>query len=267
MHNSLKLLGIGFLSLLLLACAPKERGAHDMTVGTITGPETELMQVAQKVAEQKFHLHIKIVEFEDYITPNLALAEKSIDANMFQHQPYLDAMVQERGFDQLVALGKTFIYPMGIYSKKITQLEDLPMDATVGIPIDPSNGARALLLLEKAKLITLKTQDVTRLTKSDILENPRQLSFKEMDAAQLPRSLEDLTIAVINTNYAIPAHLLPSKDALLVEDKDSPYANVVVIRKEDLNQPKYQQLMEALHSPEVRHEADFLFQEQAIPAW
>jgi D-methionine transport system substrate-binding protein len=250
-----------------VACVPKERGANELTIGTITGPETELMQAAKKVAEQKFHLHIKIVEFEDYITPNLALAEKSIDANMFQHKPYLDAMVQERSFDQLVTLCKTFIYPMGIYSKKLANLEDLPIQSTVGIPIDPSNGARALLLLEKAKLITLKTHDVAHLTKADILENPKQLSFHEMDAALLPRSLADLTLAVLNTNYAIPAHLIPNKDALLLEDKDSPYANLVVIRKEDLNKPKYHQLMEALHSPEVLHEAEVLFQGQAVQAW
>ena len=267
MSLTFKHLGISLLSLLLVACAPKERGEQELTIGTITGPETQLMQAAQKVAEQKFHLHIKIVEFEDYITPNVALAEKSIDANMFQHKPYLDAMVQERGFGELVAVGKTFIYPMGIYSKKITTLDELPMQGRVGIPIDPSNGARALLLLEKAKLITLKTHDVTHLTKSDILENPKQLSFHEMDAAQLPRALEDLTLAVINTNYAIPAHLTPTKDALFLEDKDSPYANLVVIRQEDLNKPKYHQLMEALHSPEVLHEADILFQGQAVPAW
>lgn len=262
-----KLISTLFLSLLLTACAPKERGEHEVVVGTITGPETELMIETVKVAEQKFHLHIKIVEFEDYITPNVALAEGSIDANMFQHQPYLNAMVKERGFSELIAIGKTFIYPMGIYSKKITQLEETPHQAKVGIPIDPSNGARALLLLEKAKLITLKTHDVSLLTKADILENPKQLQLIEMDAAQLPRTLDDLTLAVINTNYAIPAHLVPNKDALILEDKDSPYANLVAARKADTHQPKYHQLMDALHSPEVAQKADQLFQGQAVKAW
>ena len=234
------------LALLLCACSPSERNEHEVFVGTISGPETSLMEVAQEVAQQRYGLTIKIIPFEDYVTPNVALAEKSIDANMIQHQPYLDEMVSDRHF-KLVTLGKTFVYPMGLYSKRYKTLSELPENPTVGVPVDPSNQSRAFLLLKEANI-----------------HNAR---IKELEAAQLPRALDDLDLAAINTNYAIPAGLIPSDNALLLEKADSPYANIVVVRQGEEHQKKYQELMEALHSVEVKAKAKELFQEQAIQAW
>lgn len=240
-----KILSIG-LALLLCACSPSERSEHELLIGTISGPETSLMEEAKVVAQTEYGLEITIVPFEDYVTPNVALAEGSIDANMFQHQPYLDEMLKERHF-KLVSIGKTFIYPMGLYSNRYKNLKDLPQNPVVGVPIDPSNQKRALLLLEAAGI-----------------QNPR---IKELEAAQLPRALDDLDIAAINTNYAIPAGLVPSTDALLLESKDSPYANIVVVREGEQNQIKYQQLMQALHSEAVKAKAEALFSNQAVVAW
>lgn len=255
------------LSLLIISagCSKKTHSANEIAIGTIAGPETSLMEVAKTVAKDQYGLTLKIVPFNDYVLPNQALADGSIDANMFQHQPYLDATVKAKGFP-IVAIGKTFVYPMGIYAKRIKTLHDIPNDATIAIPNDPSNQARALLLLQKAGLITLTSNSIdTKL--SSIKTNPKQLRFKEMDAAQLPRVLEDVDLAAINTNYAMVANLLPSRDAVFMEGSDSKYANIVVVRRDEQQAAKFSKLMSALHSNEVRQKAAELFKGQAIPAW
>lgn len=249
----------------LTACQEKSK-PNEIRLGTIAGPETELAYVAKQVAKEKYGLDIRIVQFSDYTMPNTALADGSIDANMFQHVPYLDEAIKAKGY-QLTAIGKVFIYPVAIYSKKIKKLADLPIGATVAIPNDPSNEARALLLLSKAGLITLKSNAGVNATIADISDNPKKLNIKEIDAAQLPRVLKDVDLAVINTNYAAVANLLPSRDGLFVEDANSPYANVVVVRTADKDDPKYQKLIAAFHSEEVLKEANKLFAGQAIPAW
>jgi D-methionine transport system substrate-binding protein len=198
--------------------------------------------------------------------PNTALNDGSIDANMFQHKPYLNEIVKTRHYN-LVAIGKTFIYPMGIYSRKYISLQKVPVNAIVAIPNDPSNEARALLLLSKAGLIQLRSGANIRATTMDVTSNPKNLQIKVLDAAQLPRVLPDVDLAVINTNYAIPANLTPTKDALFIEDASSPYANIVVVRKKDKNDPRFKQLLSALHSKDVLLEAERLFKGQAIPAW
>jgi D-methionine transport system substrate-binding protein len=228
-------------------------------------PETELMQTAQAEAK-KMGLNIRIIEFTDYLQPNAALNDGSIDANMFQHQPFLDQQIKDKHYD-LVSVGKTFVYPMGLYSEKITALSQLKDNAVIGIPNDPSNEGRALLLLQKANLITLKKSASRYATPVDILTNPKQLVFKELDAAQLARSLPDLDLAAINTNYAIPAGLSPTKNALFIEDKDSPYANIIVIRKDELKDPRIQQLLSAFQSAAVLNTAHKLFKGEAIQAW
>jgi D-methionine transport system substrate-binding protein len=248
----------------LTACQQNDKNV--LKVGTIAGPETELMEVAKEVAKDKFSLDIKVIEFTDYIEPNLALNDGSIDANVFQHQPYLDQQTQDHRY-QLVAIGKTFVYPMGVYSSKIKNLNELPQKAIVSIPNDPSNEGRALLLLEKAKLIHLKKNAGLYATPVDIDSNPKQLQFKELDAAQLSRTLPDVDIAVINTNYAVPAGLSPSKDAIFLEQKDSPYANIIVIRKDELNDPRMKQLVNAIQSEEVLRAAEKIFKDGAIQAW
>jgi D-methionine transport system substrate-binding protein len=251
-------------ALFLSACQHEDKNV--LRVGTISGPETKLMEVAKEVAKNTYGLDIKIIEFTDYVEPNTALSDGSLEANVFQHQPYLDQQIKDRHY-KLVSVGKTFVYPMGVYSQKIKNISDLQANAIVAIPNDPSNEGRALLLLQKAGLIKLKDTAGLYATPADIADNSKQLKFKELDAAQLARSLADVDLAVINTNYAIPAGLSPTKDAILHEEGDSPYANIIVVREDELNDPRVKQLVSAIESPEVLKAAMDIFNGQAIPAW
>lgn len=252
------------LCLLLTACSQQDK--NTLKVGTIAGPETELMETAKQVAKEKYGLTLKIIEFTDYVEPNAALNDKSIDANMFQHQPYLDQQIKDRHY-QLVAIGKTFVYPMGIYSVKIKKIQQIPMGGMIAIPNDPSNEGRALLLLQKAGLLQLKPGAGLFAVPADVQSNPRKLVFKELDAAQLTRSLPDVEAAVINTNYAVPAGFSPTRDALFHEGPDSPYANIIVVRTDETNDPRMQQLVDAFQSDAVKKRAKKIFNDQAIPAW
>lgn len=259
------ILGLGVLSVLgLTSCKPSQ--SDSIKVGTIDGPETQLMEAAKEVAQKKYGLNVQIVTFSDYNTPNAALNDGSIDANAFQTQPFLDAQVKEYGYKFAVA-GKTFIYPVGIYSKKIKNIADVPQNAKVAIPNDPSNEARALLLLEKAKLITLKPGAGVNATKLDITDNPKNIKITELEAPQLPRALADVDLAVINTNFAVPAGLSLTKNAIYHEDADSPYVNILVVREKDKDDPKVQQLLNAFHSQEVKDEGKKLFGDAAIPGF
>lgn len=256
-----------FLVISLSACSDHNQHKNTITVGTIAGPESKLIRVAAEVAKQRYGLTIKDVSFTDYVAPNIALNDGSIDANIFQHQPYLEETIKARGF-KLVAIGKTFIYPMAIYSTRLKNLTGIKTGAYVAIPNDPSNEARALLLLEKAGLIQLQPGIGAQATVKNIVANPYKLQIKELDAAQLPRLLSDVDLAVINTNYAIAAKLLPTRDGLFVENSDSSlYGNIIVVRENDADNPKFQQLIEAMHSKEVIEKAESLFEGQAIPAW
>jgi D-methionine transport system substrate-binding protein len=256
---------IALLTLLTLgACHSQNQNA--IKVGTISGPETQLMEVAKQVAKDKYGLDVEIVEFTDFIQPNSALSDGSIDANMFQHQPYLDQQIKDRHY-QLVSVGKTFVYPMGAYSNKIKNISALTDGAAIAIPNDPSNEGRALLLLQKAGVIELKKSAGLFATPIDITSNPKHLTFKELDAAQVSRSLPDVAIAVINTNYAIPAGLSPSKDAIYLEGPDSPYANIIVVRNNEVDDPRVKDLVAAFQSDAVRDAAKKIFNDQAIAAW
>ncbi|KTD41715.1 MetQ/NlpA family ABC transporter substrate-binding protein [Legionella parisiensis] len=255
---------VAYCVLLLSLVACNKPSPNTLVIGTIAGPETDLVETAKEVAKNKYDLNIRIVTFNDYNLPNEALQDGSLDANVYQHFPYLNAAVKAHGYT-LEAIGRTFVYPMGIYSKKYTSLQQLPEKAVIALPNDPSNEMRALQLLEKAQLITLKPSENTGL--KDIATNPHNLQFKEMDAAQLPRVLPDVDAAVINTTFALPAGLNPSRDALFTEDKSSPYANIIVIHS---NSPKKEQLelfVKALNSEEVKEKAKTLFGDSAIPAW
>ena len=250
------------LSILMLGCAKPD--PKTLIVGTIAGPETELVDVAQKVALERFGLTVKVVEFSDYNLPNEALMDGTLDANVYQHLPYLQAASKAHGYDFEV-IGKTFVYPTGLYSTKIKTLRALPHHALIALPNDPSNEARALLLLQNAGLITLKgTQNTTI---RDIATNPKQLRFKELDAAQLPRILADVDAAVINTTFAIPAGLSPTRDALFIEHKDSPYANLIVIRRNSEKKEQLELLVKALNSKDVEKKAQELFGDSAMAAW
>lgn len=246
----------------LTSCSKKE-GPNTVTVGTIAGPETTLMQVAKKVAKQKYGIHVKIVTFSDYVTPNIALADGEIDTNAFQHMPYLKAQMKSHGF-KLVSVGKTFLYPMGIYSKQIHSLSALKVGSKVAVPNDPSNEARALLLLQKAHLIRLKKGAGINATTHDIESNPKHLKFIALDAAEIPRALNDVALAAINTNYAVPAGLSPAKDALIEEGVDSPYVNIIVARPDDAKLKKVVDLVRAFQSEPVVLAAKKLFGDNAI---
>ena len=235
-----------------------------LVIGTIAGPETELVEVAKAQAFKDKGLRVKIVEFSDYNLPNEALVDQSLDANVFQHLPYLKKVMRARGYPFEI-FGRTFIYPMGLYSAKFKTVETLPNGATIAIPNDPSNEARALKLLQQAHLITLKHKASPSL--DDIRRNPKQLVFKSIDAAQLPRILPDVDGAVINTTFAIPSGLSPSRDALFLETKDSPYANLIVIRQDSPKKAQLKQFVEAMHSTAVKEKAKTLFGDGAIPAW
>ena len=258
----MRLISITILLLSLVAC--NKPSPNTLTIGTIAGPETTLADVAKEIAMKNYGLTVKIVEFNDYNLPNEALQDGSLDANVYQHLPYLKAAMKAHGYT-LEVIGKTFIYPTGIYSVKHKSLKTIPKKATIAIPNDPSNEARALLLLQKAGFITLKTTDTA--TTADIATNPHELIIKELDAAQLPRVLNDVDAAVINTTFAIPAGLSPSRDALFLEDKDSPYANLIVIRSSSDKKAQLEQFVEAFHSKEVSDKAKALFGDAAIPAW
>lgn len=255
-----------FLSFLLLATGCQSRDKDVLKVGTISGPETELMQVAKQVAQEKYGLTIKIVEFTDYLQPNAALNDGSIDANVFQHQAFLEQQMKDRGY-HLAVIGRTFVYPMGIYSTQIKHLKDLADKAIVAIPNDPSNEGRALLLLQQAGLIQLKKSAGLYATPVDIEKNLKQLTFKELDAAQIVRSLPDVAIGIANTNYAVAAGLSPDKDAIFKEDSHSPYANIIVVRQTDAGDPRMKQLVEAIQSDAVLESAKKIFNGYAIAAW
>jgi D-methionine transport system substrate-binding protein len=236
-----------------------------LKVGVTAGPHAEVMEVVKKLAE-KDGLNIEIVEFNDYIQPNVALNQGDIDVNSFQHKPYLDNIVKDRNYD-IVSVGNTVIFPMGIYSSKHKNITDLQSGAIVAIPNDPTNGGRALLLLEKLGLIKLKSGAGLNAATTDIIENPKNIVIKELDAAQIPRSLADIDIAAINTNYAITAGLVPTKDAIAIEDINSPYANIIAVRSKDKENPAVQKLIKAYHSDEVKAFIQEHFKGSVVAAW
>jgi D-methionine transport system substrate-binding protein len=241
---------LAFAALFLLGFASSAPAAEgkNLIIGVTPFPHAEIARIAAPLlAKEGYTLVIK--EFNDYVQPNLALADKSLDANFFQHVPYLDNMNQERKLD-LAWVAKIHIEPLGFYSRKIKALSELKKDDRVAVPNDPTNEARALRLLEKNGLLSLKPGELV--TVRDLTANPRELKLVELEAAQLPRSLPDVTAAVINTNFATEAGLIPSRDALVIEDKDSPYANVIVVRQSSVESPETKALVKAFQSPEVK---------------
>lgn len=256
------------VSLLFLVSCQKPL-PNQLIVGVISGPEADLLKTASEITQQKHGVHLKIVEFNDYNLPNIALQDKSIDVNVFQHLPYLKAASENHGYDFEMA-GKAFLFPIALYSKKIKSVNELRTKAQIAVPNDPSNEMRALILLEKAGLIELKKTEETKIAANplnDIISNPKSITIKEIDAAQLPRVLDDVDAAIINTNFAKVAGLSQAKDAIFIEGKDSPYAVVVVSRKDSSKKQQIKYLVEALHSNQVRDKAEALFAKEAIPAW
>ncbi|WP_062268942.1 MetQ/NlpA family ABC transporter substrate-binding protein [Endozoicomonas arenosclerae] len=253
-------------SVLLTGCGSENSSEGPLKVGVMAGPEADVMKVAADIAKKDHDVNVELVEFSDYVSPNVALADGSIDANAFQHKPYLDSMIRDRGF-KLAAAGNTFVYPIGAYSKKIKDISELKDGAKVAIPNDPSNEGRTLILLDKKGFIKLKDINNLEATPADIVENPKNLKFIELDAAQLPRSLDDVDLAFINSTYSVPAGLLPARDALLVEGKDSPYVNLIVAREDNKDDPRIKALVESYHTQAVEDKAKELFKGSAVPGW
>lgn len=243
----------------------KAAADRPLKIGVTAGPHAEIMDVVKKIAE-KDGLKIQVVEFNDYIQPNVALNQGDIDMNSFQHQPYLDNIVKDRNFE-IVSVAKTVIFPMGLYSKKVKTVADVKPGSVVAIPNDPTNGGRALALLEKQGLIKLKPGLGHKAATVDIVENPKNVKIRELDAAQIPRSLADVDLAAINTNYAITAGMVPVKDAIALEDGDSPYANIIAVRTKDKNHPALPKLLKAYHSEEVKKFVLEHFKGSVIAAW
>ncbi len=252
-------------ALLITGCGKSEQDNH-IKVGAIAGSEAQVVEVAKKVAKEKYGLEVEVVTFSDFATPNVALNDGSIDVNAFQHKPYLDSQIKDRGF-KLVSVGNTFVYPIAGYSKKIKSLSDLKAGAQVAVPNDPTNLGRSLLLLQKQGLIKLKPDVGLNATVLDIVENTKQLKVVELEAAQLPRSLEDVDLAIINTVYASQINLLPNRDGLFVEDKESPYVNLIVAREDNQNSQKVKQFVQAYQSEEVYKAAVNLFNGGVIKGW
>jgi D-methionine transport system substrate-binding protein len=237
-------------------------------VGTMSGPDADIWKVVAKQARTE-GLDIKVTEFNDYIQPNAALDAGDLDANGFQHQPFLDSQIRQRGY-KIVSIGLTYTAPLGFYSKKIKSLKDLPENASVGIQNDPSNGNRALLLLQANHVLTLKAGagvDGKNATPLDVIDNPKHIKLVELDAAQLPRSLDDLSAASINTDYAVKAGLSPAKDTIAREDVRGPYANLVAVRIQDRDKPWAKKLINAYHTPQVRDFINQRFNGSIIPAF
>lgn len=224
--------------------------AATLKVGATPVPHAEILEVIVPLLEAE-GVTLEIIEFTDYILPNLALHEGELDANFFQHVPYLDSFNEDANTD-LVALVAIHVEPIGIFSDKYTSLAEFPAKASVAIPNDVTNGGRALLLLQEAGLITLDPAAGITPTVFDIKENKQNLKFIELEAAQLSRSLPDVAGAVINGNYALEADLNPAEDAIFLEGAESPYVNVVAVRTSDLSDSTLAKLVDALLSDQVR---------------
>ncbi|HJI72763.1 MAG TPA: MetQ/NlpA family ABC transporter substrate-binding protein [Veillonellaceae bacterium] len=238
---------------------------NEISVGITPGYSEQVMEyVAKEAAKQGLTVNIKT--FSDYVTPDQALAAGDIDLNSFQHGPFLQAFNEKNG-THLVSIGNTYLAPLRVYSNKITSIKDVPDGAKVSIPNDPSNGGRALLLLDHNGLLKLKPgTDPTKATINDIAENPKKLEIIELEAAQLPRSLDDVTISVINAGYAKSANL-DSKKALATEDNTSPYVNIIAAREQDKDNPTYQKFVKIFQSDNVRKYINDNFSDGLVPAF
>lgn len=245
--------------------APAAAEKKEITVGITPGYSEKVVEFVAKQAEKQ-GLKVNIKTFSDYVTPDQALASGDIDLNSFQHGPFLTAFNEKNG-TKLVSIGNTYLAPLRIYSNKVTDLKDVPDGAKVSIPNDPSNGGRALLLLDRQGLLKLKEgTDPTKAVVGDIAANPKNLQIIELEAAQLPRSLDDVSISVINAGYAKSAGL-DTKKALATEDNTSPYVNIIAAREQDKDNPTYKKFVSIFQTPEVRQYIIDNFSDGLVPAF
>lgn len=245
--------------------APAMAQDKPLKIGVTAGPHAQIFEQVKKVAE-KDGLKLQIVEFSDYIQPNAALAAGDLDLNSYQNKPFLDQQIKDRGY-KIVNVGYTVNFPIGLYSKKVKKLEELKEGAKFGIPNDPTNGGRVLLVLQDKGMIKLKADVGLKATVLDVVENPKKLKFVELDASQLARSLDDLDAASINTNFALQAGLQPGKDAIAQENAKSPYVNLLAVREQDKDKPWVAKLVKAYQSEEVRKFVLAEFKGSVIPSF
>lgn len=271
MKKLVKAISILLIALVALTgCGSKTTGSGDskskkLVVGASPTPHVEILNHVKPILKEK-GIELEIKEMTDYVTPNTALNDKQIDANFFQHLPYLEDFSAKRGM-KLVSAGKVHVEPLGAYSEKLKSKDEIKDGAVIAIPNDATNEGRALLLLQKQGLIKLKEEKGLTQTPKDIIENPKNLKFKELEAAQLPRVLKDVDFAVINTNYALIAKLNPTKDALFIEDKDSPYANIIAVRPDNKDDAAVKELIKVLNSDEVKKFIEEKYNGAIVPAF
>ncbi|MCC8373821.1 MULTISPECIES: MetQ/NlpA family lipoprotein [Photorhabdus] len=255
-------------SLILPGCGQEKQDPNHIKVGVIVGAEQEVAEIAKKVAKDKYGLDVELVTFNDFVLPNEALSKGDIDLNAYQHKPYMDQQIKDRGY-KMVTVGNSFVYPIAGYSKKIKSLDELQDGSQIALPNDPTNLGRSLLLLQKQGLIKLKDGIGLLPTVLDVVENPKNLKLVELEAPQLPRSLDDqkIALAIINTTYASQIGLTPAKDGLFVEDKDSPYVNLLVSREDNKDAENVKKFVKAYQSDEVDEAANKIFNGGAVKGW
>ncbi|MDD6127695.1 MAG: MetQ/NlpA family ABC transporter substrate-binding protein [Selenomonadaceae bacterium] len=264
--SALALAGCGSQQSASSGASSAASGAKTLKVGATAVPHAEILEAAKPLLEKE-GITLEIVEFNDYVQPNLALNDKELDANFFQHEPYLKNFMDEHKEVKLKNAAGIHIEPMGVYSRKIKKLDELKDGATIAIPNDPTNGGRSLLLLEKAGIIKLKEGVGEKATVGDIAENKKNIKFQEVEAAQVPRTLDDVDAAVINSNFAMQVNLDPTKDAMFIEDSTSPYVNIIAVREGDENRPEIQALIKVLHSDEIKQFITEKYKGAVVPAF
>ncbi|MDQ9128697.1 MetQ/NlpA family lipoprotein [Serratia fonticola] len=254
-------------TLLLQGCDQKADQNH-IKVGVINGAEQDVAEVAKRVAKEKYGLDVELIGFSGSLLPNDATDKGELDANVFQHRPFLEQQNKDHGY-KLVVVGNTFVFPMAGYSKKIKSLSELQDGAVIAIPNDPTNLGRALLLLKKVGLIELKQGKGLLPTSLDISANPHNYQIMELEGAQLPHVLDDpkVAVAVISTTYINQIGLTPTKDGIFIEDKDSPYTNIVVAREDNKDAQNVQNFVKAYESDEVAKAAEKIFNGGAVKGW
>ena len=249
----------------VVLCSVSAANAGEISVGVTPVPHGEVMEFVKPIVAKQ-GVDLKIVEFNDYVQPNLATDDGELDANYFQHRPYLEEFTKDHGIN-LVEVAAVHIEPMGVYSKQIKKINELKDGAVIAIPNDPTNGGRALLLLNKAGVIPLEDPTDITVTVMDIKDNPKNIEIRELEAAQLPRALEDVDAAVINTNFAMQADLIPQRDAIVIEGADSPYVNILVANPESAKKEDMKILIKAVQSEETRAFIEKQYKGAVLPAF
>lgn len=249
------------------AATPSQPAAQTIKVGVMSGPEHQVAEIAAKVAKEKYNLDVKFVEFNDYALPNPAVSKGDLDINAMQHKPYLDSDIQANNLTNLVIVGNTFVYPLAGYSKTIKKVDELKDGAVIALPNDPSNQGRALILLEKQGLIKLKDNTDLKATPLDIVENPKHLQIKPVDTAVAARALDDVDLAVVNNTYAGQVGLNTTEHGVFVEDKDSPYVNIIVAREDNKNSEAVKNFVKAYQTEEVYQNAQKHFKDGVVKGW